>query len=223
MDFGQSLGGVLLVVAAYFAGAIPSGVVLGRLFTGVDIRRHGSRSIGTTNALRVFGWRISVGVLLMDLAKGALPVVAGRLLDLPTWSIALAAVAATVGHCWSIFIKGTGGKGVATGGAAIIALTPWALLTIPVLILVVALTRYVSLASVVLAVLAPAFFVVLAVFGLLSWWVVLATAIISAIILFRHWGNIQRLRAGTERRIGDRTNTTTPTTAAQGANASVQP
>ena len=223
MDFGHNLGGVLLVVAAYFAGAIPSGVVLGRLFTGVDIRSHGSRSIGTTNALRVFGWRISVGVLLMDLAKGALPVIAGRLLDLPMWSIAVAAVTATVGHCWSIFIKGTGGKGVATGGAAIIALTPWALLTIPVLIAIVALTRYVSLASVMLAALAPPFFLVLAVFGLLSWWVVLATAIISAIILFRHWGNIQRLRAGTERRIGERTSATTPTTGTQGANASIQP
>lgn len=219
MDFGQHLGGLLLVVAAYFAGAVPSGVVLGRLFTGVDIRGHGSRSIGTTNALRVFGWRISVGVLLMDLAKGALPVVVGRLLDLPMWSIAFAAVAATVGHCWSVFIKGTGGKGVATGGAAIIALTPWALLTIPVLIVIVALTRYVSLASVVLAVLAPPFFAVLAVFGLLSWWVVLATAVISGIILFKHWGNIERLRAGTERRIGERASSAIKANASQGANA----
>ncbi len=210
MDFGQHLGGLLLVAAAYFAGAIPSGVVLGRLFAGVDIRVHGSRSIGTTNALRVVGWRISLAVLLLDLAKGALPVVAGRLLDLPMWSIALAAVAATVGHCWSIFIKGTGGKGVATGGAAIIALTPWALLTIPVLIVIVALTRYVSLASVVLAALAPPFFLILALLGQLSWWVVLATAIISAIILFKHWGNIKRLRTGTERKFGERASTTTP-------------
>ncbi len=221
MDFGQHLGGLLLVAAAYFAGSIPSGVVLGRLFAGVDIRVHGSRSIGTTNVLRVVGWRISLGVLLMDLAKGALPVVAGRLLDLPMWSIALAAVAATVGHCWSIFIKGTGGKGVATGGAAIIALTPWALLTIPVLIVIVALTRYVSLASVVLAALAPPFFLILALLGQLSWWVVLATAIISAIILFKHWGNIQRLRTGTERKFGERASTTTPAGGTQGANASL--
>ena len=171
MDFGQIAGGIALIVAAYFAGAVPSGVVLGRLFGGgVDLRGYGSGSIGTTNALRVFGWRISTGVLLMDLLKGALPVVAGRLLDLPTWAVAFAAVAATVGHCWSVFIKGSGGKGVATGGAAAIALTPWALLTVPVLVIIVATTRYVSLASVVVAGLLPVFFVVLALLGVLSWW-----------------------------------------------------
>lgn len=208
MDVGQIAGGVALILAAYFAGAVPSGVVLGRLFGGgVDLRGHGSGSIGTTNALRVFGWRISAGVLVMDLLKGALPVVAGRLLDLPTWAVAFAAVAATVGHCWSVFLKGSGGKGVATGGAAVIALTPWAMLTVPLLVIIVATTRYVSLASVVVAGLLPVFFIVLALIGLLSWWVVLATAIIAAIIISRHRGNIERLRAGTERRIGERTST----------------
>lgn len=219
MDTGQTLGGVLLIAAAYFAGAIPSGVVLGRLATGVDLRGHGSGSIGTTNALRVFGWKISLGVLLMDLAKGALPVIAGRLLDLPMWAVAFAAVAATIGHCWSIFIKGTGGKGVATGGAAIIALTPWALLSIPVLLVIVTVTRYVSLASVVLAALLPFAFVVLALFDQLSWWVVLAAAIIGAIILYKHTGNIERLRSGTERKIGDRTSTGGSGSGVQGAEA----
>ena len=219
MDTGQVLGGLLLIVAAYFAGAIPSGVVLGRLATGVDLRGHGSGSIGTTNALRVFGWKISLGVLLMDLAKGALPVIAGRLLDLPAWAVAFAAVATTVGHCWSIFIKGTGGKGVATGGAAIIALTPWALLTIPILVIIVAVTRYVSLASVVLAALLPVFFAVLALLDQVSWWVVLASAIIGAIILSRHTGNIERLRAGTERKIGQRTHSDGTSGGVQGAKA----
>lgn len=219
MDTGQTLGGILLIVAAYFAGAIPSGVVLGRLATGVDLRGHGSGSIGTTNALRVFGWKISLGVLLMDLAKGALPVVVGRLLDLPAWAVAFAAVAATVGHCWSIFIKGSGGKGVATGGAAIIALTPWALVSIPLLVLIVAVTRYVSLASVALAALLPVFFAVLALFDRLSWWVVIASVIIGAIILFKHTGNIERLRSGTERKIGQRTSTDPGAREVEGVNA----
>jgi glycerol-3-phosphate acyltransferase PlsY len=218
MEIGQLAGGICLIVLAYLAGAIPSGVVLGRLFGGgVDLRGHGSGSIGTTNALRVFGWRISVGVLVMDLLKGALPVIVGRLLDVPVWALALSAVAATVGHCWSIFIKGTGGKGVATGGAAIMALTPWALLAIPLMLVIVALTRYVSLASLVIAALAPPFFLVLALLGQLSWWIVLATSIISAIIIFKHWGNIDRLRSGTERKIGQRTSAAAAT---QGANAS---
>ena len=221
MDTGQTILGALLVVAAYFAGAIPSGVVLGRLATGIDLRRHGSGSIGTTNALRVFGWRISAGVLVMDLLKGALPVIGGRLFDLPMWAVAFAAVAATVGHCWSIFLKGTGGKGMATGGAAVIALTPWALFAVPVMLIIVATTRYVSLGSLAIAVLGPPFFLVLAILGQVSWWVVVATSIIAAIIIFKHWGNIQRLRAGTESKVGERTPKVPAPSGMQGANASI--
>lgn len=204
MDPEQLIGSIVLIIVAYLAGAVPWGVVVGRLLTGVDLRSHGSGSIGTTNALRVYGWRISVAVLVLDLLKGALPVVIGRIAHLPWWAIATAAVAAVVGHCWSIFIKGSGGKGMATGGAAVIALTPWGLVALPVMLGVVLITRFVSLASVMAAALVPPFFAVLAIFGLLNWWVVAATVAIGAIILIKHWGNIDRLRRGTERKIGER-------------------
>lgn len=207
MDTGSLFAGLALIAVAYLLGSVPSGVVLGRLLTGIDLRGHGSGSIGTTNALRVYGWRISAGVLVMDLLKGVIPVVAGRLLDLPAWAVALGAVAATVGHCWSLYLRGGGGKGVATGGAAVIALSPWALVAVPVLIVIVAATRYVSLASVVLAAGMPVFLAALALFDRLDWWVVLATALIGAVILYKHRSNIERLRAGTENRFGQRVST----------------
>lgn len=200
----EMLFSLIVIAAAYLIGAIPWGVVIGRAFTGVDLRSHGSGSIGTTNALRVYGWRVSVAVLSLDLLKGALPVVGARLLDLPWWAVACAAVAPVVGHCWSIFIRGTGGKGVATGGAAVIALTPWGLIAVPIMLLVVLMTRYVSLASLISAVTVPPFLAVLAVVGWLNWWVVVATFAIAAIIILKHWGNIDRLRRGTERKLGER-------------------
>ena len=200
----ETLSSVIVIAAAYLVGAIPWGVVIGRTFTGIDLRSHGSGSIGTTNALRVYGWRVSVAVLSLDLLKGALPVVVARLLDLPWWAIACAAVAPVVGHCWSIFIRGTGGKGVATGGAAVIALTPWALIAVPIMLLVVLVTRYVSLASLISAVTVPPFLAVLAAVGWLNWWVVVAAFTIAAIIILKHWGNIDRLRRGTERKLGER-------------------
>ncbi|HEV2527912.1 MAG TPA: glycerol-3-phosphate 1-O-acyltransferase PlsY [Thermomicrobiales bacterium] len=205
---GSVIGGLALLLVAYLLGAIPWGVVIGRLLTGVDLRGHGSGSIGTTNALRVYGRKVAIPVLVLDLLKGALPVAVGYWLDLPMWSVAFAAVAATVGHCWSVFLKGTGGKGVATGGAAVVALTPWALIGIPIMLLIVATTRYVSLASITLAVVVPFVFLGLAFFDLLSWWVVLATAIIGVIIILKHRGNIDRLRRGTENRFGERAATT---------------
>ena len=195
---------LIVIAVAYLLGAIPWGVVLGRAFTGIDLRGHGSGSTGTTNALRVYGWRISVAVLVLDLLKGAVPVVVARLLELPWWTVACAAVAPVVGHCWSVFIRGTGGKGMATGGAAVIALTPWALIAVPVMLLVVLVTRYVSLASLISAVSVPPFLAVLAVLGWLNWWIVVATFAIAAIIILKHWGNIDRLRRGTERKLGER-------------------
>ena len=112
----------LLVGAAYAAGALPWGYLLGRLFGNVDIRKHGSGGTGATNALRLLGWRISLAVFVLDVLKGFLPVVAARWLDLDDGWIAAIAVAAVVGHCWSPFIGFTGGKGMATGGGAAVGL-----------------------------------------------------------------------------------------------------
>lgn len=200
----NTVWGVVLVVAAYAVGAIPWGVVLGRTFAGVDVREYGSKSIGATNALRVLGRKFSIAVLVLDMLKGALPVVIGRGAGLPDWSIGLAALVAVVGHCWSPYIGFTGGKGVATGGGAGVALFPWLLFLVPVIVGVVLVTRYVSLASIATVILASVAALVTAALGHLPWSWAISIVLMSAIIVQRHHANIARLRAGTENKFGSR-------------------
>jgi glycerol-3-phosphate acyltransferase PlsY len=198
------LGSVLLVAAAYVAGAIPWGVVLGRIFANTDLREHGSQSTGTTNAYRVLGWQFSAAVFVLDFAKGLIPVLAARWLDMDWWVVGAVAVAAVVGHCWSIFIGFTGGKGMATGGGALAAMVPWVLIVLPVMVLIVWATRYVSLASLAGTALAVVIAVIAAVTGREPIAVAFACAAVGAIIFIRHQSNIERLRAGNERRLGRR-------------------
>jgi len=201
------LRGVLLVVVAYAIGAIPWGVVLGRMVGGVDIRRLGSGGTGATNAQRILGWRVGVPVLVLDFLKGFLPILVGERLGIGAWWLALAAVAAVVGHCWSPYIGFTGGKGVATAAGAATALCPQVLAVVPVVAVVVAVTRYVSLGSLTACVLATIGTAWLAASGRVGWSVPAAIAAMSAIVFLRHEGNIRRLASGTERRLGERVKT----------------
>lgn len=201
----SGLGSAALIVASYFLGALPWGVVLGRLFQSTDLRRHGSGSTGTTNAYRVLGWRISVTVLALDFAKGMLPVILARWWTDNWWVIGACGVAATVGHCWSCFIRFSGGKGVATGGGAVIGMLPWLAVVILLMVGIVALTRYVSLASIAGAVIASVAAIIASATGHAPWPAAIAVVAISALIIERHRGNIDRLRSGTERRLRRRT------------------
>ena len=188
------------LAAAYLIGAIPMGVLVARLAGGVDIRRHGSGNIGATNVLRTLGPAAGVITLLGDIAKGYAAVwVAGTLGGTPTWAGA-GAVAAVVGNCWPLFLRFRGGKGVATGLGAFLAAAPWAVAPAAVVwAALAAVTRLVSLASIAAC-------VALAIAA----WVVypppiaLAATVVAAIIIVRHRVNIQRLRAGTESRLGQR-------------------
>jgi glycerol-3-phosphate acyltransferase PlsY len=200
----DAAGGIALIVVAYLLGSIPWGVVLGRVFAGVDVREHGSKSTGATNALRVLGKKFSISVLILDMAKGVVPVVLGRMIGLPEWAVGIAAVAAVVGHCWSPYIGFSGGKGVATGGGAAVALFPWLLILFPVMIGIVYLTRYVSVASIVAAVVGATVAIVTAALGGLAWWWGAAIAVIATMMIYRHRGNISRLRSGTENKFGAR-------------------
>ncbi len=198
-----AVAGTALVVGAYVLGAIPWGIVLGRWLKGVDLRSHGSGATGTTNALRVLGWQISAAVFGLDFVKGLFPVALGRLLGLNDWAVAAAAVAAVVGHCWSPFIGFRGGKGMATGGGGAIALFPWIALLFVVMALVIKITRLVSLASLLAALIATGLILVAAIMGRVGWPAALAVPIMAVIVVVKHLGNIQRIVRGTERRIGD--------------------
>ncbi len=199
-----SVGGLLPVIVAYLLGAIPWGIVLGRMRGGVDLRTVGSGGTGTTNALRVFGWRISAAVFLLDFLKGLIPVVIARWAGLDNWLVAATGVAAVAGHCWSPFISFRGGKGMATGGGAAVGMFPWLVLLGLVTVVVTWLTRYVSLGSIATAAAGVAITLVAAWTGALPWQNVLATAVIAVIIVVKHHGNIARLLNGTERRFGER-------------------
>jgi len=207
----ELLWSILFIAGAYFLAGIPWGVVLGRLIKGIDLRSHGSGATGATNSLRVLGWKISVAVFLLDFGKGLLPVLLARWIDLPGWAIGLTAVACVAGHCWSPYIGFKGGKGMATGGGAAVALMPWLFLFVLVIAAIVYFTRYVSLASIVTAVAGPAIVLVLWLFGDFPGWWVCGLFGIGAIILWQHRGNIDRLRKGTERKFG---NSETPTVSA---------
>jgi len=188
-------------VAAYLIGAIPVGYVVARLGGGVDIRRAGSGNIGATNVLRTLGKGAAIATLVGDIAKGFAAVSIARWAGAePAWAAA-GAVLAIVGNCWPVFLKFRGGKGVATGFGAFLALAPWA--TGPaalVWVLVVATLRYVSLGSVMACVCLP-----LGVAVLGYPWTYTAAALAAAIIIiYRHRENLARLLRGSETRLGQR-------------------
>ena len=125
------LGAVALIGLAYLIGAIPFGILAGRLAGGVDLRQHGSRRTGTTNALRTLGLGWAAAVFVLDVAKGAVAVLLAQALyqagpaGSPEWVAAAAGVAAVVGHNWSVFIGFGGGRGVATSAGGLLVISPW--------------------------------------------------------------------------------------------------
>jgi glycerol-3-phosphate acyltransferase PlsY len=196
------VGYLALIVVTYLIGSIPWGVVLGRVFKGVDVRQHGSGATGATNALRVLGWKISLAVFVLDFFKGLIPVALARWLDCPGWVVGSVALISVIGHCWSPFIGFRGGKGMATGGGAAVALMPWLVFMLIPMSIVVAVTRYVSLASLTAAAIGSGLVVTLALWGSFpSWWAIGVVAV-AAVIVIQHRSNINRLLKGTERKFG---------------------
>jgi glycerol-3-phosphate acyltransferase PlsY len=189
---------ILLIVGAYLVGSISPSVLLGRTFKGIDLREHGSGNAGTTNAFRVLGYPLGAAVLVADIMKGFIPVLAARMLTSPTVTVAVA-LAAIAGHNWSIFMRGRGGKGVATGAGTLIAMMPLVFLfLLGVFFVVLFSTSLVSLASLSAAVfLIPAVIVTgkpsaYLVFSLLG----------SGFVVYAHRGNIKRLLRGEEAKSG---------------------
>jgi glycerol-3-phosphate acyltransferase PlsY len=198
----DALTAIGLLIVGYLSGSIPWGVVLARWRRDIDLRQQGSGGTGATNAMRVLGWKVSVLVFLFDFLKGLLPVLAARWFGLEPWAVAIVGIATVVGHCWSPLIGFVGGKGMATGAGAAAGMLPWVLLVFPLMVLVVLVTRYVSLASLVGSVTVSTVLLVLGIVGSVEWSVTVAVLAITAIIVIQHRGNIRRLLAGTERRFG---------------------
>ena len=185
-------------VVAYLAGAIPVGFLVARAFGIGDIRRHGSGNIGMTNVLRTAGKLPGVLTLVGDVVKGMLAVWLGAsVTGDAVVGAAVAAVAAVVGHCWSVFLRFRGGRGVATGlGALLLLVGPWAIApSVVVFVVVVVTTRFVSLGSLLGTIGVP--IVALALGRSLA--SVIAAGAIAIIVVARHRENIARLLKGTEK------------------------
>ena len=194
--------GVLALVIAYLLGSIPSGYLAARALTGTDVRAQGSGATGATNVRRLLGTRWGIAIAVVDVLKGVAAVlVARQLTGADIWP-ALAGTLAIVGHCWPAWLGFRGGKGVATAGGAAIALSLWALLLLPMIVVVVAFSRYVSLGSLLAAVAGVVVFGALALTGHGPGWNVVFALAGLLVIAGKHRGNIARLRDGTERRLG---------------------
>jgi len=187
---------LLLVVVAYLIGAIPTGVILTRLAGGEDIRNAGSGNIGATNVYRVAGRKLGVMTLIGDCLKGAIPtLLAGQTFHLSGTGVALVALVAFIGHCYPVYLGFKGGKGVATALGIFLVLSPLSVLCILfVFVLVLWKWRYISLASISSAASIP----LLVLLFERSVPLFAATLVIATIVIWRHKGNIELLRRGTE-------------------------
>lgn len=194
---------LVAVMVGYLIGAIPSGVLVGRL-RGVDPRGSGSGRTGTTNALRTLGPRWGAAVAVLDVAKGVVAVLVGNAIGPEPWGGALASVAAVIGHVRSIFIGFTGGRGAATGAGAMFVLAPLAaVVAFAGFVLIIWRTRLVSLGSIQAAVTVPLVATALYFADWVGLEVPVAAALSGVVVVLAHADNIGRLRNGTERRIGD--------------------
>ncbi len=217
------LPSTLLTLAGYVCGATPFGYIAAKTLRGIDIREHGSRNIGATNVIRVCGKAIGVPVFILDVFKGWLPAwyaqhwlgEQGAGATTITLVGILAGVAAVLGHNFTFWLKGQGGKGIATSSGALLGTAPAAVaVALVVWLVLLKTTRYVSVASMGAGVAVPvAMAVLMARSGewnglLLGFGVVLAT-----LAIVRHKANIQRLLAGTENRVGAKPPVATTSTA----------
>lgn len=201
---------LLTAIGAYLMGSIPFGFLVAKA-RGVDIRSAGSGNIGATNAMRVLGKPAGIAVLLLDAAKGYaavtfLPLLLIKVLPPsspgPVMLPLLAGICAVLGHNYTCWLKFKGGKGIATTAGVYLALAPLELLiAIVVFLLAVAVTRYVSVGSIAAAIALPA-----------AVWIMLpgdpclglVTTALGVLAIYKHKNNIQRLRAGTENRLGSK-------------------
>ena len=198
---------VLLILIAYVLGSIPNALWVGKTFKNIDVREHGSKNTGSTNAARVLGAKLGIFTLILDILKGALPTYLGivlganlltRITGIDKLDIIVIGMAAILGHTFSLFLKFKGGKAVATTLGVFLVLVPYAILILLVVFFVIfGLTKYVSLASIVSAVALPITVYLTTRHIPLT----ILVIIIGLLVKKRHKENIKRLINGTESKL----------------------
>jgi len=200
-----------VIILGYLIGAIPFGVIAGKLARGIDVRNYGSGSMGTTNVLRTAGKGAAISVLLADMVKGIAAVAVAWAIfasspSVLAWGLVAAGAAAVIGHNWPVYIGFRGGRGVTTTfGAFLLMCWPVALICLAIFIIVVAVTRYVSLGSLLGAIAMLLVMIPFVILGLEPYAYLIFGVIIVPLVVFRHRGNIKRLLSGTESKIGQKT------------------
>ena len=194
----------LLIIAAYLIGSIPTAYWIGKMFFNIDIREHGSKNMGASNSFRVLGAVWGIVVLLIDMGKGMAAVQLAAAVqssswlgtELTFWKL-IFGLTAVAGHIFPIFAGFRGGKGVATLFGVVIAIQPWtALISVGAFLIVVFLTKYISLGSIIAVVVFAAciWFAVVESNVYMRWFSVIA----ATLVIGMHWSNIRRLFSGTE-------------------------
>lgn len=194
---------ILLSLLAYFCGSIPSGVWIGKMVKGIDIRTVGSKNSGATNAYRTLGAKCGIATLILDALKGYLPLYVASHFDISDKYIVVIGLIAIFAHSMSCFLNFKGGKGVATSLGVFLFLAPKAVLvTFLGFAIVVYFTRYVSLSSITGAIILPIMVAVLPTKeGVDKMTLVILSFVIGAFVIYKHRSNISRLLNGTESKI----------------------
>lgn len=203
---GQATGGLIMLAGvlacmliSYLLGSINPAIIFSRTIYHEDIRSYGSGNAGTTNTLRTYGKGMAALIFGCDLAKAALSVIISSLILTRSMGGAIAGLFVILGHMFPIYYKFKGGKGVACAAMVVLLLSPWSfVILIPVFILIVVTTRFVSLASIISVMLLP---VLHYAFYPLEGWISLSSIIIMILIVYMHRGNIKKLREGKESKI----------------------
>jgi len=191
---------IVALVMGYLLGTVSASFIVGKLTKNIDIRKHGSGNAGATNTLRVLGLKAGLLVFFVDILKGVAAVFLGRLLAGDAGGM-VAGAASVAGHIWPVFLSFKGGKGVATSFGVLVVMFPViAFIQFIVLITLVVFTRFMSLGSITAAVLLP---ILLVLFGY-SWQYIIYGTALATLIVYLHKGNIARLLAGKENKIGSK-------------------
>ncbi len=185
---------IFWLLFAYFLGSLPFGLLIAKISCGIDPRTEGSKNTGATNVARLCGFKYGITALILDIAKGFIPVVMASQYNDNWMFLSLVALSAIIGHVFSIFLDMRGGKAVATSIGAFLAIAPaatlWAVLFCVIIIL---LSGYVSMGSLTLAVALPVLALLTGSFG-----AIVLGCIITLILFWTHRENIRRLAAGKE-------------------------
>lgn len=181
----------ILSIVCYLIGSFPTGVVITKQKYGLDVREMGSGNIGATNVTRVFGWYAGIVTLLVDFAKGFVPLwLLNRYMPGDPWILTVAALSLVLGHCFSFYLKFQGGKGVATGLGTVVAVLPWCGLVAVIVYLIVILASRISALGSLSGILSSLIYLSISPPDLPT---IVLVAGVSGVVVICHWSNIKRL------------------------------